>query len=160
MQQHRQLPRHGDDRSLIGVQSSAAERMLRQISRSSFVIMAPSASGDSGYGRGIRAIMWGTGPRAVARLRFLVEVIRKVISSIFPPKSYWSLLFHSPTVRSRILEPCLLLGNKALNELCAFLLARIDPLVEEHFANLRERPLLVIRDALQLPLELRSDSKS
>ena len=46
-----------------------------QIQRSSFVTRKPRASADGGYGRGIPAMIWGTGPKAtVAGFRLLRRV--------------------------------------------------------------------------------------
>jgi hypothetical protein len=43
-----------------------------------------------------------------------------------------------------------LLGNQALHEFRSFLLIGLDALVQEHFAHLRNRPLLVLSDPLDV----------
>ena len=61
---------------------------------------------------------------------------------------------------SSVFDPGLLLRNQALHKLGAFSPPCLDTLVKEHLTNLGESPLLVVRYALQLALQFRSDPKS
>jgi hypothetical protein len=67
-------------------------------------------------------------------------------------------LILSAQAASRFFDPGLLLGNQALHKLRALLLGGLDTFLKKHLANLRQNPLLIVRYALQLTLEFRSDS--
>jgi hypothetical protein len=53
-----------------------------------------------------------------------------------------------PVAGSCIFDPSLLLGDQALHELGPFFLVGLNTFVKEHFADLRQSPLLVVRYAL------------
>ena len=61
--------------------------------------------------------------------------------------------------RLLLLRPELLLGDKALHQLRPFFLIRLNTLMEEHFANLRDVSLLVTRYSLNVALEFGIDPK-
>jgi len=61
--------------------------------------------------------------------------------------------------RSRVFDPGLLLGDQALHELGPFLLVSLDALVQQHLTDLRDGPLLLIRNLLNVPPELGADSE-
>ena len=62
-------------------------------------------------------------------------------------------------MRVLLLHPQLLLGDKALHQLSPFLLIGLDTLIQEHFANLRNVSLLVIRYSLNVAFEFGVDPK-
>jgi len=64
-----------------------------------------------------------------------------------------------PVARSRVFDPGLLLGDQALHELGPFLLVSLDALVQQHLTDLRDGPLLLIRNLLNVPPELGADSE-
>ena len=55
-----------------------------------------------------------------------------------------------PIPQGPSLCPQLLLGDQALHEFGSFLLIGLNALVQEHFAHLRNRPLLVFSDPLDV----------
>ena len=62
--------------------------------------------------------------------------------------------------RSWVFDPGLLLGDQALQELRSLFLVGLNTFAQEHLANLRQSPLIIVRHALELALEFRSHPKS
>jgi hypothetical protein len=62
----------------------------------------------------------------------------------------WVALPEARITATLSLCPQFLLGDQALHEFGSFLLIGLNALVQEHFAHLRNRPLLVLSDPLDV----------
>jgi hypothetical protein len=58
-----------------------------------------------------------------------------------------------------VLDPGLLLGHQALHELGPFLLVGLDPFVQQHLTNLRDGPLFLISDSLNVSPQRRNPER-
>jgi hypothetical protein len=72
-----------------------------------------------------------------------VEVVE---SDVFPPRSW-------------VFDPGLLLGDQALHELGPFPLVGLDTFVQQHLADLRDGPLFLIGDSLNVSPQRRNPER-
>ena len=74
-----------------------------------------------------------------------------------PPESARAPASHCQ--RSCVSDPGLLLGDQELHELGLFLLVRLNPFVQQHLADLRDRPLFLVSDSLNVSPQRRNPER-